>query len=727
MIVELYQIDTGDISKNQVLKSYDGSLPLDSVLLTKRIKRYEDVTAPNFIKNLWKLFNEITIFDEGRLPLNVNYARIKIDNFSENIYFYVYDFEDLGRNQVKYHLKMDTVMTHVISNGQIPNFMMEAEKQLVLREHKDRFTSSGIPIYNETLEDVDVKPSIVETKYTATKISRKLVLKKIGGDAYENQVLSYPIYIYDVYGTGTGANLVDDMTLTLNYGWGIETIAASTSKVRFKWYANGNITIIEIQSALRVFRHVRDSNGVSYLNVVSGTSFNASNTTITGASASLSNGNIRLDGKGRLELDVIKSEIGGDLAFKVRYNYGINLGTPAPSSGLVGLIFAEYDSLQRIISSGDESEINYLESTNQRVIEIPLSFPFNKYSSKITGPGARIPVNTELGMVNYSVPLTTKDFDTNYSITANRYEYNDPKLFHSQFRPYYLSFKSESIPLRRESLHISLDVLEFQMKLNNSDYSKALLMSDASELVYKRKEMFELTKIIDLSNEISLIKDDFTQYLDTLYNNDRRLQELQIAKANRDLVSNSVNQVAGIGAGIVGGAIAGNIPGAVIGGVTGTIRAATNITVGIKNLNQMKEELKINYQNKIKELQYSLINIAGANPEFSALAETDVLKLFQFRPTNEELTYLDYYFHLYGYNTLEYKVPNIENRIHFNYLKAEIINYSITDYSKVTQEIIDDIIERYRIGVTILHINHHFGNYVDWKQTRENFERSLEQ
>ena len=71
-----------------------------------------------------------------------------------------------------------------------------------------------------------------------------------------------------------------------------------------------------------------------------------------------------------------------------------------------------------------------------------------------------------------------------------------------------------------------------------------------------------------------------------------------------------------IAAGAISGSIVpgiGTVAGAVAGAATGTIKGALNIAQGIQNLNQLKEEIKLQYDSKIKGLAYSLINITAVS------------------------------------------------------------------------------------------------------------------
>ena len=245
-------------------------------------------------------------------------------------------------------------------------------------------------------------------------------------------------------------------------------------------------------------------------------------------------------------------------------------------------------------------------------------------------------------------------------------------------------------------------------------------------------ELYELEKVVNMNNEYATIKSEINDYIDLHSRNDQRLNELQISKAERDLVYKGIGQVVSIGGGIAAGAISGSIvpgvgtvAGAVAGAATGTVKAALNIAQGIQNLNQLKEEIKLQYDSKIKSLAYSLINITGVTPDLAEKQDLNVLKLFQFKLLDYEKDYLDLYFHNFGYQTLEFKIPNLRSRKYFNFIQMELVNYHINN-RLITAEIIEDIKSRFRTGVTLFHYNEADIVKIDDQKQYENYERIFE-
>ena len=89
------------------------------------------------------------------------------------------------------------------------------------------------------------------------------------------------------------------------------------------------------------------------------------------------------------------------------------------------------------------------------------------------------------------------------------------------------------------------------------------------------------------------------------------------------------------------------------------------------------------------------------------------------------IDYLDLYFHNFGYQTLEFKIPNLTSRKYFNFIQMELVNYH-TNNRLITAEIIEDIKSRFRTGVTLFHYNETDLVKIDTQKQYENFERKFE-
>ena len=109
--IKLYQIPILEYGKRNTIK-FDTENELKA-FFNGIINQTTLTLQPDHIPNLWKLDNEITIFDEGRTPfVNYNYVSVDMEHF-----FFIIDFEELGNNQIKYKLRKDTLMSYVTSQS----------------------------------------------------------------------------------------------------------------------------------------------------------------------------------------------------------------------------------------------------------------------------------------------------------------------------------------------------------------------------------------------------------------------------------------------------------------------------------------------------------------------------------------------------------------------------------------------------------------------------------
>ena len=80
---------------------------------------------------------------------------------------------------------------------------------------------------------------------------------------------------------------------------------------------------------------------------------------------------------------------------------------------------------------------------------------------------------------------------------------------------------------------------------------------------------------------------------------------------------------------------------------------------------------------------------------------------------------LDDLFYYGGYISNEQKIPVVNSRYWFNYVQASLV---IEETNNLTEEIENDIKEKFDNGVTFLHYRQ---NRFDFKQEMENIEKKL--
>lgn len=721
-----YSIPFINIDQNSTLMfkdeaTRDGYFNANGTLLTN-----------NVVKDVWRLYVDYLMTEGTPYPKagTYNYFRFKLKR-GGYLFFYVYDYEIKGAGQILYKLKLDTLQTYYLHS----NDFQPIGEQLVYREHKDRFNILKEPIIDQTLESLDIKPRIVEHVKTYPQNECKLALVKIGGGVKDGNVLSKAAYFWKVYSPFPLVNKlqVNNQDFELLLGWGVNNVNAETTKLRLLFVAeSGATTTIEISEVTNLsFRFGINSDGGQALILPSGGWSVWSWTTSGDVSVSINpndEAQLTFGSKGRLYINLVQSTAN----FSIRYDAGIYENVP---------FFDQTLFLNFIPSGGDaepfkESALNPQAAETQQIISIPFIQMLNlKGFGSNGGKGIYIPLNKEINEQTYDaeteITNLTPSFTTTFSNAMTRVKYNDPKLLHSQFNTLFFTLQNESIPLKLENTRNNKRI-KLKLNLNVSNYSKALLKLENGDNNMIYNELYELEKVINMNNEYATIKSEINDYIDLHSRNDQRLNELQTSKAERDLVYKGVGQVVSIGGGIAAGAISGSIvpgvgtvTGAVVGAATGMIKGALNIAQGIQNLNQLKEEIKLQYDSKIKGLAYSLINITGLTPDLAQKQNINKLKLFQFKLLDYEKDYLDLYFHNFGYQTLEYKIPNLRSRKYFNFIQMELVNYHIND-RLITAEVIEDIRLRFRTGVTLFHYNEADTVKIDTQKQYENWERKFE-
>jgi len=689
------------------------------------------------VKDVWRLYVDYLMVEGTPYPKAgvYNYFRFKLKR-GGYLFFYVYDYEIKGAGQILYKLKLDTLQTYYLHS----NDFQPIGEQLVYREHKDRFNIFKQPIIDQTLESLDIKPRIVEHVKTYPQNECKLALVKIGGGVKDGNVLSKAAYFWKVYSPFPLVNKlqVNNQDFELLLGWGVRTdVNAVNDKIDLLFIAESGATAtVEIDADSYInFRFGISSEGYQTLFLISGDDWEGLYTKKSGdviVGRYLNDPTqLRFHSNGRLYINLTQSTS----TFMIRYDAGIYETAPS-SEGYGRTLFLKF-----IPSGGDaepfsESALNPQAAETQQIISIPDIQMLNlKGFGSNGGKGVYVPLNKEINELTYDaeteITNLTPNFTTTFSNAMTRIKYNDPKLLHSQFNTLFFTLQNEQIPLKLENTRNNKQI-KLKLNLNVSNYSKALLrlQNGGNNMIYN--ELYELEKVINMNNEYATIKSEINDYIDLHSRNDQRLNELQTSKAERDLVYKGVGQVVSIGGGIAAGAISGSIvpgigtvAGAVAGAATGIIKGALNIAQGIQNLNQFKEEIKLQYDSKIKGLAYSLINITGVTPDLAQKQNTNKLKLFQFKLLDYEKDYLDLYFHNFGYQTLEYKIPNLRSRKYFNFIQMELVNYHINN-RLITAEVIEDIRLRFRTGVTLFHYNEENMIKIDTQKQYENYERIFE-
>ncbi len=226
----------------------------------------------------------------------------------------------------------------------------------------------------------------------------------------------------------------------------------------------------------------------------------------------------------------------------------------------------------------------------------------------------------------------------------------------------------------------------------------------------RAQEDFDEYLIYSRDNEIPLYTSEWLNYLKY----GKRYDE----KVNAATITKSVVSFAGTA---VGGAMAGftaspaKLTGTIVGAVVGAIVGATSLAASTVQTLATQDQKEAQYQNQAT-------TVSGNNDLNMLNWYTGGNKLwhFTYQVSNEVRNALWKLFFYTGYKCDEYAVPNLDTRYWFNYIECEP-QFNSTTKSAVYNDYIDEIKQRFALGVTVLH---HQDNTWDFDQEHENWETS---
>lgn len=295
-------------------------------------------------------------------------------------------------------------------------------------------------------------------------------------------------------------------------------------------------------------------------------------------------------------------------------------------------------------------------------------------------------------------------------LPATRVALNDPKLYVSQFYLPVVTLAGISVPLYREYIPAATTALTVDITYNSNLEDVGMIVGDATNF----KTLDEGIRVIQLPNRMPLYATDTSTYFQYIKEYDDRLFNIQQSATARNAAIGSINSALSAVVPMVGNE-------SISAGIAGTriARAGINIAADIWNAVDNYKSANINRQKSILEMSLSSIDIASTSVEFLIANDLDKIRFSINSVKTEMLNYLDDLFFYQGYATFEMKVPDFDSRTNFNYLMA-LVDIDMNDLDVVvSDEILADIYNRFKSGITIFHIN---GDYIDWNQVNENWE-----
>ena len=378
-------------------------------------------------------------------------------------------------------------------------------------------------------------------------------------------------------------------------------------------------------------------------------------------------------------------------------------------------------------------DIDRTDETNIKIIDLPYS-PTNFTIDPSTGAYAvgdmwvTDPSNGAVKLTNTTARFTNDitsqavnpvinllnpyDSDVNFTNT-NRF-LKDSKLFHSDFfRPKFVydSF-NRTFPL--EKINFTANERESYLFKFHFTTSRNIVSKFMFSFDYEYKiatEDYEKVVCCSRNNEEVLYNSQFLNYLRTGYNYDLKAKEKQDIAGMTGIGLSALAIVGSIAV-----AVATENPVPLAGAVAGGISLVGQITNYAKTTAQSED----NIQRKLQESQNQAVSVMNAD-DVDLLYEysENKAKLCRYKVSDTMESILDDLFYYGGYISNEQKVPNVRTRYWFNYVQASLI---IEETNNLTEEIENDIKEKFDKGVTFLHLRN--GTF-DLRQEKENIEVSV--
>ena len=326
--------------------------------------------------------------------------------------------------------------------------------------------------------------------------------------------------------------------------------------------------------------------------------------------------------------------------------------------------------------------------------------------------GVTIKSASSMGIFETNLP---NELSRRTTLKSSSYE---SKLYHSDLyeRIYMYDSFYKTLPLQN-IISSGLPTLEIKYKQSNAMSSNLLFDFNIGSITeWKKQDVYENILICKRNNEKPVYNNNYLNYIRTGYNYDVKAKEEAYKKQVMQSTATGIGALASFLVGIIG---AGATGGASLGaGIVSGISLLTSSIHSATSIHYNDVMAKDSMQKRLDELKTSTVSIT-ANDDLDLMNYYNGNKLYEtiFRVSSDVENKAFEMFFLTGYKTETYKIPDLNTRYRFNYLQADIdLN---TKYKGYLQPYYDDIVERFKLGVTVFHTND------DFNQTYENWENWL--
>lgn len=342
-------------------------------------------------------------------------------------------------------------------------------------------------------------------------------------------------------------------------------------------------------------------------------------------------------------------------------------------------------------------------------------------SFKLKGNDVNINFSYQLGDLFETMPNRRIVVDEDFNFfTAPLYD-NESKLYHSDFTRYKLVYDSFAIDWKAEnyaSLYHDASLSVIGLFINyavSSNITSGLLfkLSDSSVFgadveEYTKDNDFPLTLVAIRNNEVNIYNNAFLNYIRGGYNYDMKAKSLSLQASQLSMQQGLFNSLFGI-------AKQGTSPQGIATGIIGLGQALLNYNFNQQMLVIEAKQMQNNIDKTLNTNAIQSTNVAGSDnlSLFNIYSENKAYRIV-YELRDEDKAKMLRYFHLFGYSTNRNKIPNLDNRCFFNYIKCNAVfdrnieviievETSLNRISGSSSRIMEDITGRFNAGVFIIH------------------------
>lgn len=222
------------------------------------------------------------------------------------------------------------------------------------------------------------------------------------------------------------------------------------------------------------------------------------------------------------------------------------------------------------------------------------------------------------------------------------------------------------------------------------------------------------------NNEIPIYNSAYLNYIRTGYNYDVKTKNRQLTAS---IIGGVISTIGAVASG-VSSAGTGGI------GVAGAVALGTSAMAQFSRATFNTIQAEQNIAQKLKTAEMQGLSIAGSD-DVDLMTEytgNNKLKLVTYKVSQKIEDILFDLFYYFGYIANKQGTPDTQSRVWFNFVQADIIIDLIAEGTiNLPQDLLDEVIKKYREGVTYLHrnrieIDNVLTNVWDFEQQYENWE-----